>query len=91
MEKFLEACFLEWFRTGRGVVWREEMIGIIFWFGAVGVLELGIRKTNCGRRAKGRVGGEGDGVRRTGVGRGEGSWGFRARETCATLKTRAMS
>ncbi len=52
LEKFLEACFLEWFGTRRGVVWREEMIGIIFWFGAVGVLELGIRKTNCGRRQR---------------------------------------
>ncbi len=56
--------FFEWF----GVVeWsgggKEEMMEIIFGLGA---LELGVRKTNWERRAKGRVGGDVGGAGRVG-------------------------
>jgi hypothetical protein len=69
-----------WFGMGRGVAWREEMMGIIFRLGA---MALGIRKTNWERRAKGRS------RRRGEVEWENGSWwrgrrevgGFRARET----------
>ncbi len=48
--------FLEWFGTGRGVVWREEMMES-FLIGCVGSVGVGIRKINLEWRTMGGVGG----------------------------------
>ncbi len=67
MEEILEACFLEWFGTGRGVVWRKEMMES-FWVGSVGSVGVGDYKKQTrnggqwmewGRGGVERGGGEG--------------------------------
>ncbi len=63
LEEFLGRVFgVVWDGARRGVERRND--GNHFWLGALGVLELGIRKTNQERRTM-------DGVGRGGVGRGE--------------------
>ncbi len=61
--------FLEWFGMGRGVTWREEMMGIIFSWERWECWSWGIRKTNQERRTM-------DGVGRGGV--GVESWKFKS-------------